>query len=52
MKRETIRNIIFAIGGAFLLGFGVDTSICIFTSVGFAMIIIAVCLATANIPDD
>lgn len=52
MKRETIRNIIFAIGGAFLLGVGSDISSQVFTAVGFTLIIIAVCLAVANTCDD
>lgn len=52
MKRETIRNIIFAIVGAFLLGVGVDIAIETFITVGFAMIIIAVCLAITNTCND
>lgn len=52
MKRETITTIIFAILGAFLIGFGVDISFRSFTGVGFTMIIIAICLAISNASDD
>ena len=48
MKKNTIRNIIFAILGAFLFGLGQDLNKYSIGAIGFILMFIAMCLAIAE----
>lgn len=48
MKKNTIRNIIFAILGAFLFGLGIDRNTWAIGTIGFILMLIAMCLAMSD----
>lgn len=51
MKKSTIRNIAFAILGAFLLGLGIDLKIWSIGTVGCMLMLVSMCLAITGAVD-
>lgn len=49
MKKQTIRNIIFAIIGAFLFGLGCDLGLYSIGCIGFVIDLIAIIIAISRI---
>lgn len=48
MKKSTIRNITFAILGAFLFGLGIDLNMWSIITTGFMLMFISMCLVIVN----